>query len=48
MDYSKIYFNMQIFLDLEKKLVNEANQNEKNKKDKYLIKTKPVSFLKIL
>ena len=32
MDYSKIYFNMQIFLDLEKKLVNEANQNEKKNK----------------
>lgn len=32
MDYSKIYFNMQIFLDLDKKLVNEANQNEKKNK----------------
>ena len=32
MDYSKIYFNIQIFLDLEKKLVNEANQNEKKNK----------------
>lgn len=32
MDYSKIFLNMSIFIDLENKLVNELNQNEKKTK----------------